>query len=160
MKLGVVADSHDNLVLIRRAVGYFNDEWPVDAVVHAGDYIAPFAVREFAKLRPPVHGVFGNNDGEHAGIRKVMPQIADPPLRLELDGRTIVVTHDLETLSADDTKDADIVICGHTHSPRIERTGFLLVNPGECGGWLTGACTVAVVDLESLDARIVTLDDE
>ena len=159
MKLGVIADSHDNLVLIRAAVAWFNDEVQVGAVVHAGDYVAPFAVKELARLSVLLHGVFGNNDGEHAGINKVMPQIVDPPLHIDLDTRKIVVTHDLEALPDAAGNVADIVICGHTHELLVERDGALLVNPGELGAWLTGASTLAVVDLENLDARIVTLAD-
>ena len=158
MKLGVISDSHDNLPLIREAVQYFNEEDPVDAVVHAGDYVAPFAVRELAKLKAPFHGVFGNNDGERAGINKVMPQIVQPPLRLHLAGRRIVVTHDPERLTEADRAAADIVIFGHTHNKLVEHdNGKLVMNPGELGGWLTGNCTLAVIDLETLGVEIIYL---
>jgi len=159
MKIGIISDSHDNLPLIGRAVHYLNDEWPVDAVIHAGDYVAPFAVRELARIRAPLYGVFGNNDGERAGIRKELPQIEEPPLRFQLGGRTIVVTHDLATLAEDDTAGADIIVCGHTHAPEVKQDSCLLVNPGELGAWLTGTATIAVVDLETLEAQIVTLAD-
>ena len=158
MKLGVIADSHDNLVLIRAAVAWFNDEVQVGAVVHAGDYVAPFAVKELARLSVPLHGVFGNNDGEHAGINKVMPQIVDPPLHIDLDTRKIGVTHDLEALPDAAGNVADIVICGHTHELLVERDGALLVNPGELGGWLTGRSTVAVIDLATLEVEIKQFD--
>ncbi len=158
MKLGVMADSHDNLVLIRIAVEWFNDEGAVGAVVHAGDYVAPFALKELARLSVPLHGVFGNNDGEHAGINKVMPQIVDPPLHIGLGRRKIVVTHDLEALPDAARNAADIVIFGHTHEPLVERDGRLLVNPGELGGWLTGRSTVAVIDLETLEVEIKQFD--
>jgi len=160
MRLGVVSDSHDNLVLIRRAVLYFNEHEPVDAVVHCGDYVAPFAVKEFAKLKAPFYGVFGNNDGEHAGINQVMPQIQQPPLCLELGGRKIVVTHDLAKLKDDDRKAAHIIIYGHTHDAQVERNGKLWVNPGELGGWLTGKSTVGVIDLATTDVEIVYLHEE
>ena len=160
MKLGIISDSHDNLVLVRKAVGYFNDEEPVDAIVHAGDYVAPFAVKEFAKLEAPFHGIFGNNDGEHRGINKVLPQITDPPLHLELGGRKIVVVHDLEALPQEERKSADIVICGHTHEPLVEHNDYLLVNPGELGGWLTGKCTVGVIHMETLGVEIIFLHEE
>jgi len=154
MKLGVIADSHDNLPMIRKAVRYFNEEAPVDAIVHAGDYVAPFAVRELAGLEAPIYGVFGNNDGEHPGINQVLPQMVDPPLHLELGGRRIVVTHDIDKLPKDTKKSAEIVIFGHTHHSRINRKGNLLVNPGELGGWLTGDSTVAVIDLDTLDVEV------
>ena len=158
MKLGVIADSHDNLVLIRTAVAWFNNEEQVDAVVHAGDYVAPFAVKELAKLKMPLHGVFGNNDGEHRGINSVMPQIVDPPLHIDLGKRKIVVTHDLEAPPDGEWNAADIVICGHTHRPLIERNDRLIVNPGELGGWLTGRGTAAVIDLKTLEVTIKHFD--
>ena len=34
----------------------------------------------------------------------------------------------------------------------------LVINPGECGGWLTGKGTVALVDLKDMKASIVKLD--
>jgi len=160
MKLGVIADSHDNLVMIRKAVRYFNHDAPVDVIVHAGDYVAPFAVKELAKLNAPIHGVFGNNDGEHAGINQVLPQIIDPPLQLELGGRRIVVVHDLEKLPEDEKNAAKIVVCGHTHHRSVDRNVRLVVNPGELGGWLTGECTVAVIDLKTLDVEIHNFDHE
>ena len=48
----------------------------------------------------------------------------------------------------------DLVVFGHTHEveERIEKG--LMLNPGEVGGWLTGRCTVALVDLESLEVEI------
>ncbi|ODS31814.1 MAG: hypothetical protein SCARUB_03062 [Candidatus Scalindua rubra] len=42
MKIGIVADSHDNVPAIKKAVEYFNQS-NVEFVIHAGDYIAPFS---------------------------------------------------------------------------------------------------------------------
>jgi hypothetical protein len=143
-------------------VRYFNDEHPgeLGAVIHAGDYVAPFAVKEFANLRAPFHGVFGNNDGERAGINKIMPQICEPPLHLNLGGRKIVVSHKPGDLSDAQKRAADIVICGHTHERLVEhRDDYLFVNPGELGGWLTGNATVAVIDTETLAVEILYLHE-
>jgi hypothetical protein len=30
----------------------------------------------------------------------------------------------------------------------------LLINPGECGGWLSGKSTVAILDTENLSAKV------
>jgi len=146
--------------MIRKAVRYFNDEEPADAVVHAGDFVAPFAVRELAKLKAPFYGVFGNNDGERAGINAVMPQIKEPPLRLQLGGRRIVVVHDLARLRPEERDAAEIIICGHTHESKVERNGRLVVNPGELCGWLTGKSTVAAIELESTNVEIIFLKEE
>ena len=48
----------------------------------------------------------------------------------------------------------DIVVYGHTHKIDIQKGESLLLNPGETGGWTTGKATVAVVDIETLEATI------
>ena len=59
MKIGVMADSHDNVPMIRRAVELFNDE-QVGLVIHAGDFISPFAIKPLHDLSCRVLAVFGN----------------------------------------------------------------------------------------------------
>ena len=69
MKVGLLADSHDNLPALAKAVGLFNDA-ETALVIHAGDYVAPFTARAFQELRSDFVGVFGNNDGERFGLLK------------------------------------------------------------------------------------------
>jgi len=33
----------------------------------------------------------------------------------------------------------------------------LVINPGECGGWLTGRATVAIVETEDMSVRLIDL---
>jgi len=158
MKIGVISDSHDNIPFVQKAVRYFNETEPVDAVIHAGDYVAPFVVKELTALKPDFYGVFGNNDGERAGINSIMPQIAKPPLHITLDGKRFVVVHDIGTLPEADRREADVVIYGHSHKVAVESTdGKLTVNPGELGGWLTGSSTLAVIELQTMTAKIIQL---
>ena len=51
----------------------------------------------------------------------------------------------------------DVVIYGHTHKARIEKkeNKALMINPGECCGRLTRRRTVAILDLEKEEAKIV-----
>ncbi len=50
------------------------------------------------------------------------------------------------------------MVTGHTHWPKIEKIdGVLVVNPGEASGWLTGKKTIALVDLNTLEAEIIEL---
>ena len=159
MKIGVIADSHDHLPPLRRAVAMLK-RMKVDAVLHAGDYVAPFAARELAgpNLPPsiPLHCIYGNNDGERAGLRQILPQLVDGPFRLELGGKTIVMHHWIEQLSDADVQGADIVVTGHTHEVVNEvRDGVLQLNPGECCGWLTDRCTIALLDTDAMEAQIV-----
>ncbi|HPW17196.1 MAG TPA: metallophosphoesterase [Candidatus Aminicenantes bacterium] len=159
--IGILSDSHDNLDRLRAAVRLFNDAG-CDLVVHAGDFVAPFAAGELRNLRAPVKAVFGNCDGERAGLAKALAgagEIAAAPLGFEHAGRLFGLCHldsGVEGLLA--AKAVDVVIFGHTHRPLVERRGgVLLVNPGEAGGWLTGKSTAALLDPAALEAEIVPL---
>jgi len=154
MKLGVISDTHDNLPAIEAALEFFGRAG-VETILHAGDYVAPFALKRLLAGGLPVIGVFGNCDGERAGLAKLMPDVTDGPRRLELGGKKIALVHDAVRLAPEDAEAADLVIAGHTHQPKIERVeGRLVVNPGECGGWVTGRGTVAVVDTDAMTADI------
>lgn len=170
MKIGIVADSHDNIPMIRKAVEVFNAR-KVDYVLHAGDYVAPFAVKEFLKAEARLIGVFGNNDGEKKGIGTLCRDIYKPPYSLVLGGKKILITHDINKLEQGQKNASDVIIFGHTHKSAIKRGGLanflgepeirkentLYINPGECGGWLSGKGTVSILDLGQLEAEIVML---
>ncbi len=157
MKIGILSDTHDNLDLVEKAVYFFNGK-KTGFVFHAGDFVAPFTILRLKKLACDWRGVFGNNDGERRGLRAVSEgRIVPGPLRMRAGDIDIVVVHDIHSLDQRKEK-AKLVIFGHSHKPEIIRgSGRLLVNPGECGGWLTGRSTVAVVDTQKLSARIYTL---
>jgi len=162
MKVGVISDTHDRLPTFRRSLELFK-RLGVGAILHAGDYVAPFAAK---LLTPehigdiPVHAVFGNNDGERAGLKKVLPQLMEGPLRVQIAGRQIVMHHFIDWMKPSDYAAADVVITGHTHgiiNDKKPRPGGeqLLLNPGECCGWVNDRCTVAILDLTTLSAEIV-----
>ncbi|MBE3116942.1 metallophosphoesterase family protein, partial [Candidatus Bathyarchaeota archaeon] len=47
---------------------------------------------------------------------------------------------------------------GHSHNKGIENRGkTLLINPGELCGYLTGKATIAILDTEKNQARIIEL---
>ena len=157
MKIGVISDSHDRLPPLRRAVALFG-RLKVGAIFHAGDFVAPFAARLLGPdvLTMPLHCVYGNNDGERAGLKALLPDLVDGPLTVKLHGRTIVMHHFIDWLKPADRAAADVIITGHTHSVVNERNnGKLLLNPGECCGWVNDRCTVALLDLETLTAEII-----
>lgn len=161
MKIGVISDTHDRLPTFARAVAMFN-RLKVDAVFHAGDYIAPFAGKLIAPdvMSIPVHCVLGNNDGEKKGLKAVLPQLVDGAMTVKLGGRTIVMHHFIDWLKPAEIAPADLIITGHTHAIVNElKNGKLYLNPGECCGWLTGRCTVAIVDLDTLKADIVDVHE-
>lgn len=159
MKLGVLSDSHDQLDRIRDALEVFARA-EVDGIIHAGDFVAPFAAKPIAAFAGPVYAVFGNNDGEHPGLCAAIKGIVPGPLQIELGHRRIVVHHILDQIPDDVIAWAEIVIFGHTHKIVNERRrGKLYLNPGETCGWLTGSATVAILEPEDMKAGIVRLGE-
>ena len=157
MKIGIISDTHDNLPAITAATGRFT-QCGVEVILHAGDFVAPFALKRLLQGRLPVYGVFGNCDGERVGLAKLLPDLADGPRRIELGGKKICLVHDLKRLPREEFEAADIVVCGHTHEPKVEHEeGRLVVNPGEAAGWLTGRCTVTILDTDAMAADIETI---
>jgi putative phosphoesterase len=154
MIIGILSDTHDNIPKIEKAVKLFNKK-KVGFVLHAGDFVAPFSIAKFSKLACEWLGVLGNNDGEKKGlIAKSEGRIRNAPLRIRLGGEKITVVHDRNMLDFDKEK-ADLIVFGHSHRAGITRLkGKLIINPGECSGWVSGNSSVAVVDLESLTAKI------
>lgn len=160
MKIGVISDTHDRLPSFKQALAQCG-ELNVEAIIHPGDFIAPFAAKLIAPdaLDVPMYCVYGNNDGERAGLKKVLPNVQDGPLTIELGGRTVVIAHFIDWLKPQDIAPADIIITGHTHAASVEkRDGKLYLNPGECCGWVNGRCTFALLDTDAMDATIIDVE--
>ena len=160
MLIGIISDSHDNLPAIKKAVDIFNKE-NVEIVLHAGDYVSPFTAKEFGKLKMKLTGVFGNNDGDKPYLLekfKNIGKIQQDPVELEIDKRKIVLMHQPKFI--DDllnSRSYDIVIYGHTHEIDIRKNKSLVINPGECSGWLTDKCTIVLIDTKTLSPEIINL---
>ena len=159
--IGIMADSHDNLQSIKLAVRLFN-ETGCSLVIHAGDFVAPFAARELENLSCPVKAVFGNCDGEKRGLQKVFHsfgEIKKAPLTFGHENLNFLVTHIPAAHSSYPASEKhDIIIFAHTHKTEIRREqNILLINPGEAGGWVSGKNTVALLDPKTLSVDIITL---
>jgi uncharacterized protein len=165
MIIGIMADTHDCLPMVKTAVEQLNED-TIDLVLHAGDYVAPFVIPVLAGLDAPLVGVFGNNDGDHALLSA---RCADYD-GLQIRGTFAAVKagelsvgllhgHEQELLRALIEREAfDVLVHGHTHQAGISRQGSMLViNPGEACGYLTGRPTVAVLDTDDCEAAIVQL---
>jgi len=161
MKIGIISDTHDNLPQIKKAVTFFNRE-KVDLVLHAGDFVSPFTALEFKNLNCPLKGVFGNNDGDKLYLQekfKGIGEIYPAPYETNIDHKNIIMLH-IEKLidGLSESQKYEVIIYGHTHRTDLRKTGkTLIINPGECGGWLTGKSTIALLDLENLEVKIINL---
>lgn len=162
MRLGIMSDSHDHLINIKKAVDIFNQE-RVDLVLHCGDFIAPFAVRPLAHLNMRVIACYGNNDGEKVYLQRTFDELSiDVHVRnhcLIWHEHRILIMHepDMPEIFAASGQ-FDLICYGHTHQALIEKTTqTLLVNPGETCGWLTNSPTIAIADLAEKNARLIAL---
>jgi putative phosphoesterase len=161
MLIGLISDTHENMPLIRKAVAYFNS-LHVDYILHAGDLISPITAREFEKLAARMIAVFGNNDGERRMWReriKNWGEIHDVFYEGQFDGLKILMMHEPRQLDAlADSQYYDVIVYGHTHQVDERRNGkTVIINPGECGGWLTGRSTIAVLELPDKKISIVDI---
>ncbi len=161
MKIAVLSDTHDRLDRIARAVETANSE-ECAAVLHAGDFVAPFAIRALHGLKVPLIGVFGNNDGDHDALCKALrsgDELHCGPHSLSLGGQRILLMHEPDLLEDYvSSGHYDFVIYGHVHRIELRPGQPAVVNPGECCGWVSGRSTMALLDLDSGDASIVDLD--
>ncbi|MFX1309152.1 MAG: metallophosphoesterase [Promethearchaeota archaeon] len=170
MKLAVISDTHDNMNNILKAVSIINER-NVDALIHCGDYVAPFVKKWFDNLNDSIknqfYGVFGNNDGEKLFLLQNLGQICKfaqngHELILELGGKRIFASHmpkkqTIEALA--NSGDFDIILSGHTHylSNKKLKNGILVINPGELCGYLTGKSTFVIIDTEKMESEIIEL---
>ncbi|MDE2888953.1 MAG: metallophosphoesterase family protein [Gemmatimonadota bacterium] len=118
-RLGVVSDSHG--LLRPRVVALLQG---VRAIIHAGD-VGKISVLEGLERIAPVYAVRGNVD--------LVPPCSDLPksLVLTVRGQRILVTHILEEA---DPAGFDLVVCGHSHIPKISAIGSTrCLNPGSIG---------------------------
>src|SRR5271157_3227586 len=165
MLVGAISDTHDNLPLVEKAVKYLNEQ-KVGLVFHAGDYVAGFVIPKFKQLNCKLIGVFGNNDGDHELLKKRFSEtnnctIHERFTQVKVEGCKIALLHGHEGELLDAIIDSgyfDIVIHGHSHNRSIEKKGkTLAVNPGEVCGYLTGKCTLAILNTANKEAEIIEL---
>ena len=161
MKIGIISDTHDNLPQIKKAVEIFNRE-KVELVLHAGDFVSPFTFLEFKNINCPLKGVFGNNDGDKLYLQekfKVIGELYPAPYIVKINNKNVIMLHKEKLIDAlAESQKYDVIIYGHTHRTDLRKIGkTLIINPGECGGWLTGKSTIALLDLETLEAKIIDL---
>lgn len=159
--VGIISDTHDHRANIQKAVAKFNNAG-CSLVIHAGDYIAPFTVREFEKLSCPLVGVIGNNDGEIKGLMAQYSRIGElhaPPHEFTYYGKKFTVMHEPVYLDKYlSQEDVDVIVYGHLHEIDIRKGKPLVINPGESCSWLTGRSTIVILDLSSMTTELLDIE--
>jgi putative phosphoesterase len=162
MRIGLLADTHDRVPAVDALVQAFLAR-EVSFVLHAGDFCAPFSLQPFIDHNVALAGVFGVNDGDHAGLRVAAAkgmgmEIFEAPHSLVLGEKKVLLVHELGDALDGSILAHDIVVHGHAHlASTATREQTLLVNPGEACGWLHGTPSAAILDLETLAVESITL---
>ena len=163
MIIGAMADTHDRLDAVDKAISFFNSQGVTD-VLHAGDLVSPFVVPLFSKLKAKLHFVWGNNEGDRDFVKVRFADIGVTPLgdfaMLQLGGKKIALIHGTDEQIVDSLIKCGcyaLVVRGHNHKAEIIERETLVVNPGEVCGYLTGRQTVALINLQEMHGQIVEL---
>jgi hypothetical protein len=156
MKIGILADTHDDAASTERALAAFASAG-CGLIVHAGDVCSPFAARLIKGCGIPHLAVFGNNDGDRVLLSTIL-DIMPAPRYAEVQETRIVIFHEPFINDQIDPRSVDLLIYGHTHQLDFsEREGMQIINPGTVAGVLAGAKTCALFDTETRKADLIEL---
>lgn len=160
MKAGILSDTHDQRAFAEDALALFRREG-VGVIVHLGDVCRPETILAFRDCGIPLIGVYGNNDYDKDGLQTISGNAFHAgPHMPELGGRKVLMSHSFDELQDEIGEGGkyDLILFGHTHRPLEMRIGrALIVNPGEGCGFLSGKPTCAVIDLATMEARILEI---
>ncbi|MEM1061181.1 MAG: metallophosphoesterase family protein [Planctomycetota bacterium] len=159
MLIGVAADAHDHVAMVRRAVERFN-AFGCDAVVFAGDFVSPIVLPAWRGLNCRMVACFGDNEGNEAGIvggMRILGTVGRPPFGHRFDdGSRLLLAHAADDLVGGADGNHDWSVVSHTHRPKIgvDAAGRPVVNPGELCGWVSGVATVATFETATGEATL------
>jgi putative phosphoesterase len=160
VKVGILSDSHDHRGAAEGALLLFRAEG-VGLVLHLGDVCSAAVLAGYGDPAIPLLGVFGNNDTDRDGLQEATRGAFRQGPRIEtVDGRKILLAHSYDQLQGELSGQGRfaLVLFGHTHRPLTMRVGnALVVNPGESCGLTRGKNTCAIVDLATMEPRIVEI---
>ncbi|MGC1363237.1 MAG: metallophosphoesterase family protein, partial [Silvibacterium sp.] len=123
MLIGVISDTHG--LLRPEALAALRG---VDHILHAGDVGDP-AILDDLRAIAPLTAIRGNIDSSGTCARLPATELVD------FGGYSLYMLHNLAELDLDPAgAGISLVISGHSHQPRIDRSkGVLYFNPGSAG---------------------------
>lgn len=162
MLIGLLSDTHDDLENARLGIARLTG-LGAGHLIHAGDVGSERIVQLLAGTHAAF--VFGNNDFDHAALRRAAERYDVQCLglygTLEIAGKRIAVTHGDDGRLLRQILDAqqhDYLITGHTHAPHDERfRRTRAINPGAL--YRAKTKTVATLDLATDTLAYFPIDD-
>ena len=170
MKICILSDSHDNRELLKKA-GEDAQKKGAQAIIHAGDVVAPSTLVVLIEYALPVHVICGNNTGDLTAMHRLSSkpenkiQFYGHDATIELAGKKIFVVHYphyAEGMAL--TGKWDIVCCGHSHDVSIKTiknilgTETVMLNPGTVGA-VSAKPTYILADLDSMTFEVIELGE-
>jgi len=163
MIVAVMGDSHDNIWNLKKALKIIKNEG-AGMIIHCGDFVAPFMAKELHEAGIPVHGVFGNNDGDQYLLTKLslttLTNITFHGLvgQVDIDDFNIAFTHERivgEGLASGGN--FKMACFGHSHEYFLKEIGStILLNPGEIMG-KDGRPGFCLLDTDTAEIKRVEL---
>ncbi len=152
MRVGLISDTHN--LLRPQALAQLAGS---DHIIHAGDICDAGVLNALEKIAP-VTAVRGNND------RGAWASRLQETERLPLGSVCLYVIHDLARLDIDPAScGVQVVVCGHSHKPLVERRGSVLyINPGSAGPRrfkLPISVGELLIEGDAVSVRIIELAD-
>ncbi len=132
MRLLLISDTHVPKRARELPAQVWDEVAKADAVVHAGDWVAPGLLDDLENRAARLVACWGNNDG--TALRARLPERADATLA----GVRFTVVHETGASAGREARmsrlypDTDVLVFGHSHIPwdTTTATGLRLLNPG------------------------------
>lgn len=163
MLVGLLGDTHDRVPAIAALVKRMVDAG-AGMILHVGDYSSPFSLQPILDANIPMAGVFGRNDGDREGLRAaaakgVGTELYESPHSVEVGGQRILLVHDVGEVGRLSVHAHSVIVHGCSHTQEMKTRGdALMINPGEGCGWLYGAPSAALLDLQTKRVEFIKLD--
>ena len=170
MKICILSDSHDNRELLKKA-GADAQKRGAEAIIHAGDVVAPSTLVVLLEYSLPVHVICGNNTGDLNAMYRLTGKPENKikfyghDAGIELGGKKIFIVHYPHYAKGMAlTGDWDIVCYGHSHDvsvnsvTNIKGTKTWLVNPGTVGA-VSAIPTYILADLDAMTFDIIEIGE-
>jgi len=132
VRLLLISDTHVPKRARELPAQVWDEVAKADAVVHAGDWVAPGLLDDLENRAARLVACWGNNDG--TALRARLPERADATLA----GVRFTVVHETGASAGREARmsrlypDTDVLVFGHSHIPwdTTTPTGLRLLNPG------------------------------
>lgn len=164
MKIGIIADTHDDVGNLGVALEALRAEG-VATILHCGDVCEPYVIRALAGF--DVWIAQGNMDRDFKLAQAVEERLGHGRFawlqKPTLDGYRVAMLHGeneevLGNLIA--SGEYAYILYGHTHRRRDQTIGRTrVINPGALGGRQSERRSFCILDLATGETRFVELDD-